>query len=136
MRGSTLRSIIVMLKDAGVKELHLKISCPPIKHSCFYGIDTPECKDLIAANKSVEEIKKVIGIDSLAFLSIDGLYRAVKGRCVTMLHRNIVMLASLVITQLVSNLLLMKVRFFLCYINSFKNRFLHNHIVFAWASFE
>ncbi|CAH2209303.1 jg24798 [Pararge aegeria aegeria] len=79
VRGSTLRSIIVMLKDAGVKEIHLKISCPPIKHSCFYGIDTPECKDLIAANKSVEEIKEVIGIDSLAFLSIDGLYRAVKG---------------------------------------------------------
>ncbi|MFP3032101.1 MAG: amidophosphoribosyltransferase, partial [Wolbachia sp.] len=79
VRGSTLTNIIVMLKDAGVKEIHLKISSPPIKHSCFYGIDTPECKDLIAANKSVEEIKEVIGVDSLAFLSIDGLYQAVKG---------------------------------------------------------
>ncbi|MBA8755392.1 amidophosphoribosyltransferase [Wolbachia endosymbiont of Drosophila bicornuta] len=78
VRGSTLTNIIVMLKDAGVKEIHLKISSPPIKHSCFYGIDTPECKDLIAANKSVEEIKEVIGVDSLAFLSIDGLYQAVK----------------------------------------------------------
>ncbi|WP_341808400.1 amidophosphoribosyltransferase [Wolbachia endosymbiont (group E) of Neria commutata] len=78
VRGSTLKSIIVMLKDAGVKEIHLKISSPPIKHSCFYGIDTPECKDLIAANQSVEEIKKIIGVNSLAFLSIDGLYRAVK----------------------------------------------------------
>nr|CAH7725148.1 unnamed protein product [Callosobruchus chinensis] len=78
VRGSTLRNIIVMLKDAEVKEIHLKISSPPIKHSCFYGIDTPECKDLIAANKSVEEIKEIIGVNSLAFLSIDGLYRAVK----------------------------------------------------------
>ncbi|WP_349968085.1 amidophosphoribosyltransferase [Wolbachia endosymbiont of Armadillidium arcangelii] len=78
VRGSTLRSIIVMLKDAGVKEIHLKISSPPIKHSCFYGIDTPDCKDLIAATQSIEEIKKSIGVDSLAFLSIDGLYRAVK----------------------------------------------------------
>ncbi|MDR2831710.1 MAG: amidophosphoribosyltransferase [Rickettsiales bacterium] len=79
VRGSTLKSIIVMLKNAGVKEIHLKISSPPIKHSCFYGIDTPECKDLIAANQSIEEIKESIGVDSLAFLSIDGLYRAVEG---------------------------------------------------------
>ncbi|WCR54151.1 MAG: Amidophosphoribosyltransferase [Wolbachia endosymbiont of Ctenocephalides orientis wCori] len=78
VRGSTLKSIIVMLKDAGVKEIHLKISSPPIKHSCFYGIDTPECKDLIAANQSIEEMKESIGVDSLAFLSIDGLYHAVK----------------------------------------------------------
>ena len=78
VRGSTLKSIIVMLKDAGVKEVHLKISSPPIKHSCFYGIDTPECKDLIAANQSLEEMRKSIGVDSLAFLSIDGLYHAVK----------------------------------------------------------
>jgi len=78
VRGSTLRSIIVMLKDAGVREIHLKISSPPIKYSCFYGIDTPERKDLIAANQSIEEIKASIGVNSLTFLSIDGLYRAVK----------------------------------------------------------
>ncbi|MGL9732830.1 MAG: amidophosphoribosyltransferase [Wolbachia sp.] len=78
VRGSTLRSIIVMLKDAGVKEIHLKISSPPIKYSCFYGIDTPERKDLIAANQSIKEIKANIGVNSLTFLSIDGLYQAVK----------------------------------------------------------
>ncbi|AAW70844.1 amidophosphoribosyltransferase [Wolbachia endosymbiont of Brugia malayi] len=79
VRGSTLKSIIVMLKDAGVKEIHLKISSPPIKYSCFYGIDTPECKDLIAASKSVREIEAIIGVNSLTFLSIDGLYQAVNG---------------------------------------------------------
>jgi amidophosphoribosyltransferase len=78
VRGSTIKSLILILKDAGVKEIHLKISSPPIKHSCFYGIDTPECKDLIAANQSIEEIKESIGVNSLAFLSIDGLYHAVK----------------------------------------------------------
>ncbi|MDM8335214.1 amidophosphoribosyltransferase [Wolbachia pipientis] len=78
VRGSTLRSIIVMLKAAGVKEIHLKISSPPIKYSCFYGIDTPECKDLIAANWSIKEIETSIGVNSLTFLSIDGLYQAVK----------------------------------------------------------
>ncbi|QKX01801.1 amidophosphoribosyltransferase [Wolbachia endosymbiont of Cruorifilaria tuberocauda] len=78
VRGSTLRNIIVMLKDAGVKEIHLKISSPPIKYSCFYGIDTPERKDLIAANQSIKEIEASIGVNSLTFLSIDGLYQAVK----------------------------------------------------------
>ncbi|WP_025264066.1 amidophosphoribosyltransferase [Wolbachia endosymbiont of Onchocerca volvulus] len=78
VRGSTLRSIIVMLKDAGVREIHLKISSPPIKYSCFYGIDTPERKDLIAANQSIKEMEADIGVNSLTFLSIDGLYQAVK----------------------------------------------------------
>ncbi|QOD38665.1 amidophosphoribosyltransferase [Candidatus Wolbachia massiliensis] len=78
VRGSTLRSIITMLKDAGVKEIHLKISSPPIKYSCFYGIDTPERKDLIAANQSIKEIEASIGVNSLSFLSINGLYQAVK----------------------------------------------------------
>ncbi|MDG7056371.1 MAG: amidophosphoribosyltransferase [Wolbachia endosymbiont of Meromenopon meropis] len=78
VRGSTLRSIIAMLKDAQVGEIHLKISGPPIKYSCFYGIDTPEQKDLIAANQSIKEIEANIGVSSLTFISIDGLYRAVK----------------------------------------------------------
>jgi amidophosphoribosyltransferase len=78
VRGSTLKNIILILKDAGVKQIHLKISSPPIKYSCFYGIDTPDCKDLVAANLSIEEMKESIGVDSLAFLSIEGLYYAVK----------------------------------------------------------
>ncbi|MDN5247587.1 MAG: amidophosphoribosyltransferase [Wolbachia endosymbiont of Tyrophagus putrescentiae] len=78
VRGSTLKNIIFILKDAGVKEIHLKISSPPIKYPCFYGIDTPDSKDLIAANLSVEEMRDSIGVDSLAFLSINGLYHAIK----------------------------------------------------------
>ncbi|WFW29990.1 MAG: amidophosphoribosyltransferase [Wolbachia endosymbiont of Menacanthus eurysternus] len=78
VRGNTLRSIITMLKDAEVKEIHLKISSPPIKYSCFYGIDTPECKDLISANQSIREIEINMGINSLSFLSINGLYQAIK----------------------------------------------------------
>ncbi|QKX00970.1 amidophosphoribosyltransferase [Wolbachia endosymbiont of Dipetalonema caudispina] len=78
VRGNTLKNIIVMLKDAGVKEIHLKISSPPIKYSCFYGIDTPERKDLIAANQSIKEIEASIGVNSLTFLSIDGLYQAIR----------------------------------------------------------
>ena len=78
VRGSTLKNIILILKDAGVKEIHLKISSPPIKYSCFYGVDTPDSRELIAANLSIEKIKESIGVDSLAFLSIEGLYHAVK----------------------------------------------------------
>ncbi len=62
--ASTLRNIIVMLKDAGVKEIHLKISSPPIKYSCFYGIDTPERKDLIAASQSIKEIEASIRMNT------------------------------------------------------------------------
>jgi amidophosphoribosyltransferase len=65
-----------MLYNAGAKEIHLCISSPPIKYPDYYGIDTPNIKDLIAANHSVKEIQKIIGVDTLQFLSIDGLYRA------------------------------------------------------------
>jgi len=65
-----------MLYNAGAKEIHLCISCPPIKYPDYYGIDTPNIKDLIAANHSIDEIKKIIGVDTIQFLSIDGLYRA------------------------------------------------------------
>ena len=65
-----------MLYNAGAKEIHLCISSPPIKHPDYYGIDTPNIKDLIAANHSNEEIRKIIGVDTLQYLSIEGLYRA------------------------------------------------------------
>ncbi len=73
VRGTTSKQIIKMLKDAGAKEVHFKLASPPIKHPCHYGIDTPSCKELISANMSEEEIKKLIGADSLSFLSIEGL---------------------------------------------------------------
>ena len=76
VRGTTSKKIVDMLYNAGAKEIHLCISSPPIKHPDYYGIDTPNVKDLIAANNSIEEIKKIIGVDTLQFLSIDGLYRA------------------------------------------------------------
>ena len=65
-----------MLYHAGAKEIHLRVSSPPIKYPDYYGIDTPNKKDLIAANLSVDEIAKQIGVKSLKFLSVEGLYKA------------------------------------------------------------
>jgi amidophosphoribosyltransferase len=76
VRGTTSKKIVEMVRAAGAREVHFRISSPPTTHSCFYGIDTPERSELLAANHSVEEMTKLIGVDSLAFISIDGLYRA------------------------------------------------------------
>jgi amidophosphoribosyltransferase len=65
-----------MVRQAGAAEVHMRISSPPTTHSCFYGIDTPERSKLLAAQHSVEQMAELIGVDSLAFISIDGLYRA------------------------------------------------------------
>jgi amidophosphoribosyltransferase len=76
VRGTTSRKIVEMVRHAGAREVHMRISSPPTTHSCFYGIDTPERDQLLAARHSVEEMAELIGADSLAFVSIDGLYRA------------------------------------------------------------
>jgi amidophosphoribosyltransferase len=76
VRGTTSTKIVEMVRAAGAREVHFRISSPPTTHSCFYGIDTPERSELIAAQHSVEEMRKLIGVDSLAFISMDGLYRA------------------------------------------------------------
>jgi amidophosphoribosyltransferase len=76
VRGTTSRKIVEMVRHAGAREVHMRISSPPTTHSCFYGIDTPERGQLLAARHSVEEMATLIGADSLAFISIDGLYRA------------------------------------------------------------
>jgi amidophosphoribosyltransferase len=73
IRGTTSRKIVRMVRGAGAKEVHLRISCPPTISPCFYGVDTPSKRDLIAANQSVEEIRRYIEADSLAYLSLDGL---------------------------------------------------------------
>ncbi len=73
IRGTTSRKIVRMVRAAGAKEVHLRISCPPTISPCFYGVDTPSKKDLIAANKTIEEICTFIEADSLAYLSLDGL---------------------------------------------------------------
>jgi len=66
-----------MVRQAGATEVHMRISSPPTTHSCYFGIDTPERDKLLAARYDVEGMAKLIGVDSLAFISIDGLYRAV-----------------------------------------------------------
>ncbi|WLD93735.1 amidophosphoribosyltransferase [Alkalihalobacillus sp. AL-G] len=73
VRGTTSRRIVQMLRDAGAKEVHVRISSPPIAHPCFYGIDISSKDELIASNRSVEEIREIIGADSLEYLSIDGM---------------------------------------------------------------
>jgi amidophosphoribosyltransferase len=65
-----------MMRDAGAREVHFRIACPPITHSDYYGIDTPERENLLAATHDLEGMCRFIGADSLAFLSVDGLYRA------------------------------------------------------------
>lgn len=76
VRGTTSKKIVLMMREAGASEVHMRIASPPTTHSCYYGVDTPERSQLLAANYSVEEMAKLIGVDSLAFLSMDGLYRA------------------------------------------------------------
>ncbi len=76
VRGTTSRKIVRMIRSAGAKKVHMRISCPPTISPCFYGVDTPSKKELIAANKSVEEIRDFIGAESLAYLSLEGLKKA------------------------------------------------------------
>jgi amidophosphoribosyltransferase len=76
VRGTTSRKIVRMVRDAGATEIHLRISCPPTVSPCYYGVDTPQKSQLIAANKSINEIRDYIGADSLAYLSIEGLREA------------------------------------------------------------
>ena len=77
VRGTTSRQIVKLLKRAGASEVHMRIASPTIEHPCLYGIDTPSYKELISANKNVEEVRDYIGADSLAFLSIDALKESI-----------------------------------------------------------
>ena len=76
VRGTTSMKIVQMMRDAGAAEIHMRVASPPTEHSCFYGVDTPERNKLLAATKNLDEMTKFIVADSLAFVSIDGLYRA------------------------------------------------------------
>ena len=76
VRGTTAIKIVEMMRNAGATEVHMRISSPPIKYPDFYGIDTPTISELIASSKSVEEIRKLLKLDSLHFLSLDGLYKS------------------------------------------------------------
>jgi len=77
VRGTTSMKIVQMMRDAGAAEVHMRIASPPTGHSCFYGVDTPERNKLLAARMDIAEMTQFIVADSLAFVSIDGLYRAV-----------------------------------------------------------
>jgi amidophosphoribosyltransferase len=76
VRGTTSRKIVQMMRDAGAREVHFRISSPPITHPDYYGIDTPDADKLLAATHDLEGMRQFIGADTLAFLSIDGIYRA------------------------------------------------------------
>lgn len=76
VRGTTSRKIVRMVRDSGATAVHMRISCPPTISPCYYGVDTPSKSQLIAANKSLDEIREYIGADSLAYLSLEGLRKA------------------------------------------------------------
>ncbi len=76
VRGTTSRKIVEMVRDAGASEVHFRVASPPTTHSCFYGVDTPTTAELLAHRMDVEGMREFIGADSLAFISMGGLYRA------------------------------------------------------------
>src|SRR4030095_14286100 len=76
VRGTTSTKIVQMMRDAGAKEVHFRIASPPVTYPAYYGIDTPARDKLLAATHSIEEMRRIIGADSLAFLSVEGIYRA------------------------------------------------------------
>ncbi len=78
VRGTTSRKIVRMIREAGAREVHMRVSCPPTVSPCYYGVDTPSERELIAANKSLEEIRDFVNADSLAYLSLKGLREAVE----------------------------------------------------------
>lgn len=80
VRGTTSKKIVTMVREAGAKEVHMRIASPPTTHSCFYGVDTPTRDQLMAAKHDVREMARLIGADSLAFVSLDGMYKAVSGQ--------------------------------------------------------
>jgi amidophosphoribosyltransferase len=77
VRGNTMRQIVQMLREAGAKEVHLRMSSPPIRHPCHYGIDMPTSEEMIAHGRSIEDVAEVVGADSLAYLSLAGVYEAI-----------------------------------------------------------
>jgi amidophosphoribosyltransferase len=77
VRGTTSKKIVQMVRESGASEVHMRISCPPTSHSCYYGVDTPHRQDLIASRMSEEEVRDYIGADSLGYLSLDGMLEAI-----------------------------------------------------------
>ncbi|AEJ61556.1 amidophosphoribosyltransferase [Spirochaeta thermophila DSM 6578] len=80
VRGTTSSRLVQMLREAGAREVHFRIASPPVRYPCYFGIDIPTRAELVAANKDLEEIRKMLGVDSLAYLSVEGLIEAIGGR--------------------------------------------------------
>jgi amidophosphoribosyltransferase len=78
VRGNTTRQIVTMLRDAGAREVHMRVSAPPIRHPCHYGIDMSTSQEMVAHERTVDEIAEELGCDSLAYLSLDGVYEAIR----------------------------------------------------------
>jgi amidophosphoribosyltransferase len=76
VRGTTARARVVNLREAGAKEVHMRISCPPHKHSCFYGIDFPDPEKLLANQLSLDQIREYLGCDSIGYLDVPAMVRA------------------------------------------------------------
>jgi amidophosphoribosyltransferase len=79
VRGTTSRKIVKMIRDAGAREVHLRISSPPTQWPCYYGIDTPTRRELIASSHSIDEIARYVTADSLAYLSLEGMLATLGG---------------------------------------------------------
>jgi amidophosphoribosyltransferase len=79
VRGNTSQSLVQMIRTAGAREVHLRLSSPPITGPCHYGIDTPTREELIASTHSIEEIRQFLGVDSLGYLSLEGMLQAAGG---------------------------------------------------------
>jgi amidophosphoribosyltransferase len=79
VRGTTSRSLMKMIRDAGAREIHFRVSSPPVTNPCYYGIDMPTHKELVAHERSLEEIRDHIGVDSLGYLSAEAMLEAVRG---------------------------------------------------------
>lgn len=77
VRGTTSKKLVAMVRESGAKEVHMRISCPPTTHSCYYGVDTPHRQDLIAARMTTEEVREYIGADSLGYLSLEGMLESI-----------------------------------------------------------
>jgi amidophosphoribosyltransferase len=78
VRGNTTRQIVGMLREAGAREVHMRVSAPPIRHPCHYGIDMSTAQEMVAHERSVEDVARELGCDSLAYLSLEGVYEAIR----------------------------------------------------------
>lgn len=78
VRGTTIKRIVSMLRQAGAKEVHIRVSSPPVTHSCYFGIDTPNRQNLVAAVHSIDEMCQMVGADSLGFISVEGLVKSIE----------------------------------------------------------